>query len=332
MAIACAPIACSAISGLDRYQTCADCSAADAISPIDATGLTEASESGAVDRTAPDSPVASEDSASNDGAVVVDVRDGGADGGGTLDAGQDASDGATGDDGGARSDGDSGNPVGGDANDGGGVSLGLVALYAFNETSGTTTADTSGNGHTATLVGGATFASGLQNNAVTMDGSNQYVSLPNGIVSGLTSFSISAWVKLSAATQWSRIFDFGTGTSTYMFLTPNAGNMKLRFSITTGGSGQEEQISAPALPTSSWQHVVVTLAANTGTVYVNGVQAGQNTNMTLNVASLGNTRQNWLGRSEYSVDPYLNGQCDNFRIYNRALSAADVQTLYAGNL
>jgi hypothetical protein len=227
------------------------------------------------------------------------------------------------------SDGGAGSDAGVDAN--GGPSVGLVAFYPFDETSGTTAADASGNNRTATLVGGATFASGLQGNAATMNGSNQYVSLPGGIVNGLGSFSICGWVKLSSAPAWSRIFDLGTGTNAYMFLTPNSSG-GTRFSITTGGSGQEQQMNTTAQPTGNWQHVAVTLAANTGTLYVNGVQVAQDTSMTLNPASLGSTTQNWLGRSQFSADPYLNGQIDNVRIYNRALSSAEVQTLYAGHL
>jgi hypothetical protein len=151
-------------------------------------------------------------------------------------------------------------------------------------------------------------------------------------VSGLTSFSISAWVKLSAAPAWSRIFDFGTGTNAYMFLTPNSTSSTLRFGITTGGFGQEQQLNAPALATGSWQHVAVTLAASTGTLYINGVRGAQSTTMTVNAVSLGATTQDWLGRSEFAGDPYLSGQIDNLRIYDRALSAAEVQALYTGHL
>jgi hypothetical protein len=139
------------------------------------------------------------------------------------------------------------------------------------------------------------------------------------------------WVNLSTVTTWSRIFDFGTGTTAYMFLTPNSG-AGVRFSVTTGGPAQEQQMNAATLATGSWQQVAVTLAANTGTLYVNGVQVAQNTSMTLNPASLGTTTQNWLGRSEFAGDPYLNGQIDNLRVYDRALSAAEVQSLYAGHL
>jgi hypothetical protein len=218
------------------------------------------------------------------------------------------------------------------ARDGAVGSLGLVAFYPFDELGGTTAADASGNNWTATLMGGATFATGLQNNAVTLDGNSQYVSLPSGILSGLTSFSICAWVKLNAAPAWSHIFNFGTGTTAYMFLTPNSSSSTLRFSITSGGSGSEQQINAPGLPTGTWQHVTVILAASSGTLYVNGVQVAQDASLTLNPASLGSTTQNWIGRSAYSADPYLNGQIDNFRIYDRALSATEVQTLYASHL
>lgn len=227
---------------------------------------------------------------------------------------------------------EAGSEAGVDGSDGGDIASGLVAFYQFDETSGTSAADSSGNGHTATLVGGATFASGLQNNAVTMNGRNGYVSLPTGIVAGLTSFSICAWVNLSANSAWSRIFDFGTGTTAYMTLTPNSGTGTLRFSITTGGNAQEQQMNATALATGTWQEVTVTLAANTATLYVNGAAVTQNTSMTLNPASLGTTTQDWVGRSEFAGDPYLNGQIDNLRIYNRALGAAEVQALYAGHL
>lgn len=217
------------------------------------------------------------------------------------------------------------------APDGGALDSGLVAFYKFDETSGTSAADSSGNGHTATLAGGATFAAGLQNNAVALSGSSQYVSLPAGIVNGLTSFSISTWVKLNATTMWSRVFDFGTGTTAYMFFAPNSGTTA-RYAITIGSSAQEQRITPPTPPTATWEHLVVTQTGSTGTFYVNGASAGQDTAMTVNPSSLGATTQCWLGRSEFNGDPYLNGSIDNFRIYNRALSVAEVQALYAGHL
>lgn len=167
-------------------------------------------------------------------------------------------------------------------------------------------------------------------NAVQLNGPepNQYVELPDGIVNGRTDFTIAAWVNraTTGGQTWARVFDFGTGTNTNMFLTVNAGGAGLRFAITTGGGGAEQRITAaPQLPTG-WQHVAVTLSGTTGTLYLNGVPVGTNDNMTLNPSSLGNTTNNWIGRSQYP-DPMLNGTVDEFQIYDRALSEAEVQSL-----
>jgi len=208
----------------------------------------------------------------------------------------------------------------------------LVAFYPFSETSGLVSADLSGNNQTATMQG-ATFAAGLHDDAATMDGTTQYVSLPAGIVTGLTAFSVSTWVYLNAALKHSHVFDFGTGTTTYMFLTPANGSTKLQFAITTTGVAGEQTLNATtALGIGGWQHVCVTLAGATGTLYVNGAQVAQNTAMTLNPSNLGTTSNNWLGRSQFTTDPYLNGKIDNFRIYSRALSATEVQQLYQQQL
>ena len=215
--------------------------------------------------------------------------------------------------------------------DSSGIAVGLVAFYPFAEAGGTSSADGSGNNHAATMQG-ATFAVGLQDNAATMNGSGQYVSLPAGIVSGLTAFSVSVWINLNTVSLNTHIFDFGTGTTTYMFLTPQSRSGTLQFAISTTGPVGDQVLNAPAPSTAAWQHVCVTLMGATGTLYVNGVEIAQNTGMTLNPASLGATTQNWLGRSQFSSDPYLNGKIDELRIYGRALSAAEVQQIFQQKL
>jgi hypothetical protein len=113
-----------------------------------------------------------------------------------------------------------------------------------------------------------------------------------------------------------------------MFLTVDTGP-GVRFAITMDGPANEQQISyGSTLSAGTWHHLVVTHSGSIGTLYLDNVQAGQNTHMTLSPSRLGSTTQNWIGRSQYAADPYLNGQVDNFRIYNRALSSAEVQSLY----
>jgi hypothetical protein len=207
-----------------------------------------------------------------------------------------------------------------------------VVWYQFDQSSGTTATDSSGNGQHATLVNGASWIGGTIGNAVNLDGSNDYVSMPTGVVSSLNDFTIATWVNLDSSSNWSRIFDFGTGTSVNMFLTPQNGSTgAVRFAITTGGGSSEQQITgSSALPTGTWTHVAVTKSGNTGTLYVNGSVVGTNNSMSLSPASLGNTNQNWIGQSQYSADPNLDGQIDDFRIYNRALSGSEVDDLASG--
>jgi len=168
-------------------------------------------------------------------------------------------------------------------------------------------------------------------NAVSLCGNNEYVSLPSGIVQGLSDFTVSAWVNPSANTAWSRVFDFGTGTNDYMFLTLNAGGGPIRFAITNTGAGGEQQINGTGeLPLNTWSNVAVTLSGTTGTLYVNGQVVGTNPDMTLTPADLGDTTQDWIGHSQYPADPYLAGEIDDFNIYSSALSAAQIATLASG--
>jgi fibronectin type 3 domain-containing protein len=208
-----------------------------------------------------------------------------------------------------------------------------VTHLKFDESSGAAAADATGNNWGGTLVNGPLWStSGRINNAVDLDGGNDTVSLPAGIVNGLTTATIATWVNLDTLATWPRIFDFGSGsvgatTGAYMFLSPKGGSGRMRFAITTSGYNNEQAIeSTSALPTGGWHHVAVVLNGSSGTLYVDGVQAGQNTAMTLNPSSLGATTQNYLGKSQYN-DPYLDGRIDDFRILGRALTAAEVSAL-----
>ena len=206
---------------------------------------------------------------------------------------------------------------------------GLFAWYEFENDA----TDSGGAGFDGTLVNTPTFTTGQIGQAVNLDGVNEHVDLPNGIVSTLTDFTIATWVRLDTINAWERVFDFGTGTTTNMFLTGQNGTTNVvRFAITTSGAGGEQHINGTAaLPTGAWVHVAVTKSGNTGTLYVNGSQVGQNTGMTLGPSSLGSTTNNWIGRSQ-SPDPYLDGRVDDFRIYSRNLTGVEVAALAAGTV
>lgn len=200
----------------------------------------------------------------------------------------------------------------------------LAHRYSFGETSGTTVADSEGGAAwNGTLPTSGTFASSQLTLA---SASQQYVSLPTGIVGALSNFTIEAWVRLNSTANWARLFDFGSSTAVNMFLTPQNGTTgRVRFAITSSGGGGEQQINCnSSMAAGVWYHVAVTLSGNTGVLYLNGVPVGTNSAMTLRPSTLGLTANNYLGRSQYSGDAYLNATLDEFRIYSVPLSAAEI--------
>lgn len=214
------------------------------------------------------------------------------------------------------------------------ITTGLLVNYTFESIAGGVVVNNVAGGNDAIVNGAPTVGEGYNGNALNFPLQADYLQLPNGMTSSLTDFTVATWVKFDQVKQWSRIFDFGSGQTTYMFLTPQSGGSTVRFAITTGGGGGEEQINgASALPAGAWTHVAVTLQGSVGKLYVNGVQVGVNNSMTLNPAALGETTQNYIAKSQYP-DPALTGSLDDFRIYNRALSSDDVLTLvgYPGEL
>ncbi|WP_034272539.1 beta-L-arabinofuranosidase domain-containing protein, partial [Actinospica robiniae] len=156
----------------------------------------------------------------------------------------------------------------------------------------------------------------------------EYVQLPAAVLSGLTSFTVATWINRTTTTgqNWARVFDFGSGTSSYMFLTVSAGGGGARFAISTGGSGAEQQITAASPLPTGWTHVAVTLSGGTGTLYVNGTSVAVNKAVKLTPASLTGTNNLWIGRSQFG-DPMLQADVDEFQIYNRALSQTEIQSL-----
>jgi hypothetical protein len=208
----------------------------------------------------------------------------------------------------------------------------LHTYLACNEGAGTTVSDASGQGHAGTLTGSTAWGAGKSGSAPALNGSTDYVSLPANLVTDLSDFTVACWVYWNAARTWERIFDFGAGTGRYMFLTPRSSSGGMRFAITVdGGKGEQAVTGTAALPTAQWVHVAVTLSGRLATLYVNGAAVGSNSAEFLPPWQLGGTTQNWIGRSQYSGDPYFNGRIDEFRIYRGALTAADIAALIAAS-
>lgn len=202
----------------------------------------------------------------------------------------------------------------------------------FDDGNGSTAIDSASGAWPGTLVNGPTWTSGTNariNGALALDGANDHVTLPVGVVNSLGDFTISCWIKLASVSTWSRVFDFGFGgNSNSIYLTPRATSSSgpVRFGMRVGGTSQLIE-GTSALPAGEWVHVAVTLSGTTGTLYVNGVVAGTNSSMTFNPSRIGTTTNNYIGRSQSTADPYLNGIIDEFEIFGRTLLPTEITAL-----
>ncbi len=203
---------------------------------------------------------------------------------------------------------------------------GLVALYTMDDN----VQDSSGKNYHGTLSGEAGYGTGYAGKALNFNGSNTYVDLPIGpLLSTLSDITIVTWVNSSGTGgDWQRVWDFGTGNTNYICLASHqtaTGPMTFAIRTTTVA---EVRVVAPARLPTGWHNVAVTIASATMTaqLYLDGVAVSSNA-VTVLPKDLGNTNQNWLGRSQYTADAYFSGMLDEFRIYNRVLSAAEVRYL-----
>ena len=95
------------------------------------------------------------------------------------------------------------------------VPSGLRAAYAFNEGINTTTADASGNANTGTLTNGPVWTTqGRYGNAITFDGVNDFVSVPDNATLDLGGTgTIETWVRLNAISRWNSVIAKGNSNS-----------------------------------------------------------------------------------------------------------------------
>jgi hypothetical protein len=218
---------------------------------------------------------------------------------------------------------------------------GLLVYYKCESATGTTLQDSSGNGNHGTLVGGTagyTFPAGKVGKALTLaKAGSGYVSVPTAVFANAKDITIATWINVTTAQNWARVFDVGvnakiasntsTGTK-YMNLVPKNAGTNLAFAISKDGYGSEQTLTSAALDTGKWRHVAVVLGAGQSSLYVDGAVVPNTTAISLRPADLATIDYAYLGKSQFSNDPNFDGQIDEFRVYGRALSAAEIQELY----
>ncbi len=200
---------------------------------------------------------------------------------------------------------------------------GLVTALAFNEGSGPSSLDLSGNGHAGTLLNGTAWAAGNFGGGVSLDGVNDVVSVANPATLdfGTSNFTAMMWIKRNAL-----------GGSVQRHLLSKcasaaweSGCKELYFfgDVLRYGSHASGDTGSVTIADRNWHHIalVFTRATNAMQIYVDGTLR---TSATKNLEADGPAHVVQIGNQQNN-NPF-SGLIDEVKIYSRALTAAQVVT------
>jgi Glycosyl hydrolases family 43/Concanavalin A-like lectin/glucanases superfamily len=211
-------------------------------------------------------------------------------------------------------------------------SKGLVAHWPLDAKSGLVAADTTGHGYDGALAGDVAWSDG----ALSFGGTNGHVQLPNNLLTGAGAATVSTDVLVDP-NQQTPYFLYGFGNTApdgvgngYLFATGGTADNGLRGAIATGNWTTEQQAQSNGpLPRGVWKNLTLTVGNGVEVLYLDGVEVGRNTNVTIKPSDIGGgvTAANYLGRSVYAPDKFFTGKMKDVRLYNRALSGDEVAAL-----
>jgi hypothetical protein len=161
---------------------------------------------------------------------------------------------------------------------------GLIAHWKFDETTGTTAADSSGNGHVAMLQGSASWGTGVIGGALVLDGATGYAIVPQTSQLDLatTPYSISLWLTDDSppatlgTSTWHRAIAWldASGYDHSIGLATNAAvTQRVLFGANLRGGTARVEVTTGDL-TTGWHHVVTTFDGTNSSLFVDGVAVG----------------------------------------------------------
>lgn len=211
---------------------------------------------------------------------------------------------------------------------------GCVGWWALNDGAGTKATDLSTGGNNGTLVSAAAWVASTKGTAVELDATGEYVdtNLSGAYDIRSQELSISGWVKCGALAHTQRIVSARGGT------TGSGSEYPLDlWALTTGkcrvvaydGTSSISADSTTTIGDGQWHYICGVADATNLNIYVDGVWENQVSISGLSSSSAG-ANDFYIGQTQNATDStrQLLGESQNFRIYNRALTATEVSRLY----
>ena len=200
---------------------------------------------------------------------------------------------------------------------------GLIAAYGFEESTGSTTADATGKGHTGTVTGTDWADDGKNGRGLWFPTGNNWVTIADANDLDLTNgMTIEAWVNPFGLGGWNTILmKEGTGSQFGYSLYANDNSPWPAVTVQIANVDRSA-VGTTALPLNTWSHVAATYDGTTLRLYVNGVQVGSRAQTGTLRTTTGPLR---LGGNDLWGE-FFHGIMDDVRIYNRALTQTEIQT------
>ena len=197
----------------------------------------------------------------------------------------------------------------------------LVAAYGFNEGAGTTVADSSGNNNNGTLSNATWATAGKFGKALSFNGTNAFVSIPDSTSLHLTTgMTLEAWVNpATLGAVWRTVILKERPSDLVWGLYANSSSGKPEADLASPADTLLNGVSA--LPLNAWSHLAATYDGANLRLYVNGTQVSSKAVTGTLTTSTGLLK---IGGNAIWGE-FFNGMIDEVRIYNRALSATELQ-------
>ena len=208
---------------------------------------------------------------------------------------------------------------------------GLAGYWRFDEGSGTSTADRSGNGNNGSLynmnVPDCWIAGKSSMHSLQFDGINDYVLAANSASLNITQeITVAAWIKPDTRTDSYYHVIACKGSYTYFLSTLN-GTIRLLIGKSDRSGWNTITVGQTILDSSKWYHVVGTYKNGIGKIYINGVLDGTTTGSDENIGSYVSSLS--IGSaSSYESKFFFNGVIDELRIYNQALGGREIEKMF----
>ncbi len=212
-----------------------------------------------------------------------------------------------------------------------------MAIYRFDEGSGTSALDATGNGFTGTLVAGPTYGSGVTGKAITLDGASQYVRLPAGGNAAAGDYTVAIWFSMVAANGAGRSYlvdlrGDGASPTGSVALFVDGSTQVNSFVSYPGGAAYTQLLSTVGSVVGSWHHFATVRSGNTLTNYYDGAPiGGAVSGSAARSDTVDFSRGKRVGTWSLAGAPgnfWFNGALDGLRLYSRALTAMEIQSLF----